>query len=80
MPTGTFNPVVVSVMPLEPLTAKPIWLDAGRYKPVFVLPKKFRDGAPTEPGDNVAVLNEAAVLLVVLYTFVPSHTTNAVCP
>lgn len=78
MPTGTVNPEDDSVIPLDPLTAKPIWFDAGKYKPVLVLPKKFKDGAPTEPGANVAEVNELAVLLVVLYTFVPSHTTNAV--
>jgi hypothetical protein len=55
-----------SVIPFVPFTAKPIWFDAGRYKPVVVLPKKFRDGAPTEPGANVADVNELDVLLVVL--------------
>ena len=46
--------------------AKPIWFDAGRYKPVVVLPKKFKDGAETAPGANVADVNELDVLLVVL--------------
>ena len=78
MPTATTNPVVLSVIPLIPLTANPIWLDAGKYKPVVVLPKKFSDGALTAPGASVADVNELVVLVVVLYTLVPSHTTKAV--
>ena len=80
MPLGMFKPVDDKVIPTVPLTAKPIWFDAGKYKPVVVLPKKFKDGAETAPGAKVADVNELDVLLVVLYTFVPSHTTNAVCP
>jgi hypothetical protein len=60
------------------LTAKPNCPEAGKYKPVLVLPKKFNDGAPTEPGAKLTVVNELDVLVVVLKTFVPSHTTNAV--
>jgi hypothetical protein len=80
MPFATYSPVDESVIPMPPLIAKPIWLDAGRYKPVVVFPKKFKDGAVTAPGAKVAEVNELDVLLVVLNTLVPSQTTNAVCP
>ena len=80
MPLVTTKPVDDNVMPLTPLIAKPIWLDAGKYRPVVVLPKKFSDGALTDPGASVADVNELVVLVVVLYTLVPSHTTKAVWP
>jgi hypothetical protein len=38
MPLVTTKPVDDNVMPTAPLIAKPIWLDAGKYKPVLVLP------------------------------------------
>jgi hypothetical protein len=39
---------------------------------------KFNEGAATDPAANVAEVNELDVLVVALYTFVPSQTTNAV--
>ena len=66
MPFGIVTPVGDIVMALTPLAEIPIVLDAGRYKPVLVLPKKFSDGAPTDPGAKVADVNELDVLLVVL--------------
>jgi hypothetical protein len=48
----TVNPVEANVIPLDPLIAKPIWLVAGKYKPVVVFPKKDNVGEATEPGFN----------------------------
>lgn len=65
-------------MPFVALIANPIVLLEGKYKPVCVLPVKFNEGAATEPAANVAEVNELDVLVVALYTFVPSQTTKAV--
>jgi hypothetical protein len=40
---------VVSVSAFAPFRAKATWFDAGWYRPVFVLPVKFNEGAAAEP-------------------------------
>jgi hypothetical protein len=44
------------IIPVDPFTANPIWLDAGKYKPVVKFDRKLSDGVVTEPACNVIVV------------------------